>query len=70
MRRFDPRGEMPFLDHLEELRWRILWSLAALLVGTVAGFWAVQHFDIIGLLKPFKCRRYLARSVLNRLKEW
>jgi len=23
------QGEMPFLDHLEELRWRIIWSLAA-----------------------------------------
>ena len=26
-------GEMPFLDHLEELRWRILRSLGALVVG-------------------------------------
>jgi len=26
-------AEMPFLDHLEELRWRIIWSLAALVVG-------------------------------------
>ena len=26
------KGEMPFLDHLEELRWRILWSLLALTV--------------------------------------
>jgi len=25
-----PGGEMPFLDHLEELRWRILYSLIAL----------------------------------------
>lgn len=29
---------MPFLDHLEELRWRILWSGAALIIGTVIGF--------------------------------
>ena len=28
-----PPGEMPFLDHLEELRWRILRSLGALVVG-------------------------------------
>jgi len=46
-----PRGEMPFLDHLEELRWRILWSLAALVVGTIIGFLVVQHFDVLGLLK-------------------
>ena len=26
------RGEMPFLDHLEELRWRILWSLLAIVL--------------------------------------
>src|SRR5713226_10318818 len=24
-----PRGEMPFLDHLEELRWRLVWSSPA-----------------------------------------
>lgn len=45
------RGEMPFLDHLEELRWRILWSLAALVVGTIIGFLIVQHFDVLSLLK-------------------
>jgi Tat protein translocase TatC len=42
---------MPFLDHLEELRWRILWSLAALVLGSVIGFWLVQHFDVLALLK-------------------
>jgi len=30
--------EMPFLDHLEELRWRILKALAAMLVGAVVCF--------------------------------
>ncbi len=45
------RGEMPFLDHLEELRWRILWSLLALVLGTVAGFLIVQYFDVLTLLK-------------------
>jgi sec-independent protein translocase protein TatC len=42
---------MPFLDHLEELRWRILWSLAALLVGAVIGFLLVQRYEILALLK-------------------
>ena len=32
LRSRNPRGEMPFLDHLEELRWRILWSLLAIAV--------------------------------------
>lgn len=44
-------AEMPFLDHLEELRWRILWSLLALVVGVVLGFFLVQQFDILGLIK-------------------
>jgi sec-independent protein translocase protein TatC len=42
---------MPFLDHLEELRWRILWSLAALIVGSVIGFYLLQRFDVFTLLK-------------------
>jgi Tat protein translocase TatC len=46
-----PRGEMPFLDHLEELRWRILWSLVAILVGTIVGWVLLDKIDIIELLK-------------------
>jgi sec-independent protein translocase protein TatC len=45
------RGEMPFLDHLEELRWRILWSLAALVAGTVVGYLLVENVDVLALLK-------------------
>lgn len=44
------RGEMPFLDHLEELRWRILWSVVALIVGVVVGFLLVQQFDVLNIL--------------------
>ena len=39
-------AEMPFLDHLEELRWRIIWSLGALVVGVVIGFVIVIKFKI------------------------
>ncbi len=42
---------MPFLDHLEELRWRLLKSLLAIAVGTALGWFLVQHFDLVGLLK-------------------
>lgn len=44
------RGEMPFLDHLEELRWRILWSLLAIVVGAVVGFVFVYYFGVMELL--------------------
>jgi sec-independent protein translocase protein TatC len=46
-----PRGEMPFLDHLEELRWRIVWSLLAVIIGVVVGFFLVTMFDVVGFLK-------------------
>ena len=45
------RADMPFLDHLEELRWRLLKSLLAVALGTALGWFLVQHFDVLGLLK-------------------
>ena len=41
---------MPFLDHLEELRWRLIWSLLAIALGTLAGWFIVTRFDVLGLL--------------------
>ncbi len=41
---------MPFLDHLEELRWRILKSLLAVLLASVIGWVIVEYVDVIGLL--------------------
>ncbi|MEO7454746.1 MAG: twin-arginine translocase subunit TatC [Gemmatimonadaceae bacterium] len=38
-------AEMPFLDHLEELRWRIIWSLGALVVGVLIGFALLMKFE-------------------------
>ena len=46
----DPRGEMPFLDHLEELRWRVLWSLLAVGAFSVVGFMIVHYLDVMDLL--------------------
>jgi sec-independent protein translocase protein TatC len=43
-------GEMPFLDHLEELRWRIIYSLAAVIVCVGIGFFLSIRYDIVGLL--------------------
>ncbi len=43
-------GEMPFLDHLEELRWRIFYVLIALAVGTIVGFLVVNYLGIMEIL--------------------
>ena len=44
-------AEMPFLDHLEELRWRIIWSLAAIIVGVGIGFVLVIKFNLLTWLQ-------------------
>jgi len=41
---------MPFLDHLEEFRWRILWSLVAVFIGTVIGFMLAWKYGLMELL--------------------
>jgi sec-independent protein translocase protein TatC len=47
----NPSGEMPFLDHLEELRWRIVWSLGAMVLGLIAGFTLVVKYELIRILQ-------------------
>ena len=42
---------MPFLDHLEELRWRIIYSLGALVVGLAIGLYFAFAFNIIDTLQ-------------------
>ena len=44
-------GEMPFLDHLEELRWRIVWVLGAVVIGMILGFFLVLKYNLILLLQ-------------------
>jgi len=44
-------AEMPFLDHLEELRWRLIWSLLALCVGVAIGFVLVVRFRLLDVLQ-------------------
>ena len=53
--RNNPKAEMPFLDHLEELRWRILWSLLALIIGTAIGMVLVQRYQVdVLLIRPLR----------------
>ncbi len=49
--RRDGPGEMPFLAHLEELRWRLVWSLGALGAGFLVAFAVVSKVDIIRMLE-------------------
>lgn len=42
--------EMPFLDHLEELRARLFRVFGALAVGIAVGFVVVQRYDLVGVL--------------------
>ena len=46
-----PGGEMPFLDHLEELRMRLLRALGAIVVGFGVGLWLVEKLHLVALLK-------------------
>lgn len=45
------QAEMPFLDHLEELRWRLIYAIGAFAVGMVVAFALVSKVDVIGFLE-------------------
>src|ERR1044071_8728469 len=51
MRKLSSEAEMPFLEHLEELRWRIIWALTAVAIGIAIGFYLVLHFNLIKQLE-------------------
>lgn len=42
---------MPFLDHLEELRWRIIYSLGGMVVGLAIGLYIAFAYNIIDILQ-------------------
>jgi sec-independent protein translocase protein TatC len=46
-----PGTEMPFLDHLEELRRRLFWIAGAIVIGVVIAFALLSRLDIIRLLE-------------------
>ena len=46
-----PGHEMPFLDHLEELRKRLFWIAGAVVVGVVLAFVLLSKLDIIRVLE-------------------
>ena len=48
----DLGGEMSFLDHLEELRWRLIYSLIGLVVGTAICWIFIDFLVNAILLKP------------------
>lgn len=45
------RAEMPFLDHLEELRGRLIWCLAFVGAASVVGFFVVTELGVLRLLE-------------------
>ena len=53
----DSTMEMGFLDHLEELRWRIVKALIAILVGSAISFGYIDEV-LAFLLQPTKKRHY------------
>jgi len=44
-------GDMPFLDHLEELRWRLLWSIVAIVLFSIIGFFVVERYEVLTLMQ-------------------
>ena len=44
--------EMTFLEHLEELRWRIIWSLLGLVIGTIICLIFIDFLVDVVLLRP------------------
>lgn len=53
-RQKDPRAEMSFIDHLEELRWHIIRAVIAILIGAIIVFIYAEYVVDKILLAPAK----------------
>ena len=47
----DSADSMPFLEHLEELRWRLIKSISSVLIGAIVSFYFIDQIIEI-LIKP------------------
>jgi sec-independent protein translocase protein TatC len=47
-----PEAEMSFLDHLEELRWRLIYAIIGVFIGAVAAWIFIDPLVYFILLKP------------------
>jgi len=61
----DDKAEMPFLDHLEELRWRIIKSLIAIVAFTVITFFFSDYLLHLLLLPGQRMNPPLKMQVLK-----
>lgn len=59
--------DMPFLDHLEELRWRIIKALAGVIVGSVLCWIYIDQIVDFVLLRPVKLVNESAASEEQRI---
>lgn len=55
--------EMSFLDHLEELRWRLIYSIIGVVVGTIISWIFVDFLVVDVLLKPAKDNGILLQNL-------
>lgn len=59
------KSEMPFLDHLEELRWRIIKSLVSVVLFTIIAFFFSDYFLDWLLLPASKVTQQISIQVLK-----
>ena len=45
-------NEMSFLDHLEELRWRLIYAIIGIVIGSIAAWIFIEPLVEVVLLKP------------------
>jgi sec-independent protein translocase protein TatC len=56
-------AEMTFLEHLEELRWRLIYALIGLVAGTIVCFVFIDFFVDYILLKPAREANVLLQNL-------